>query len=521
LERLADADPVSQADVFARAGGARGAAAPELGLELLYRSLAIYQQLPPNAGHVKALSDIAWILAYNGRHSDAADVVDQAAAVAVRAGLRAENLQLLGARAWYEVTLGKGEIALQRIRALRERVTDQDGPAVDVWLAIVHTSILGSLNRLPEVSKAAALALRTAVERGMEQSFLAAMLRDNVCTALIVLGLVDGAAQLIEPLTQGVPGLSNSLDYEIRALIETLRGNLDDAQQRWAQIEELPATALAFRRDSGIRHAELDLWRGAPRVAFDRAHTLLVQSASAGRLDGQLMILGLRGCADMADAARADRDVEGLTAARRCGDQLNDLYQRVNPNVFEPGPRSWPSAGAEKLTWHAEWSRLGGESTASLWEQTAAAWDAITRPHEAAYARWRQAEALLSKPGGRASAAAVLRTAADQATQHVPLSNAIHNLAGRAHIDVSVHAEPPPTPAEPHREAAQYGLTDRELLVLRLVAAGRSNGEIGAELFISRKTASVHVSNILRKLDVSTRVQAAALAERAGILDEP
>ncbi len=56
--------------------------------------------------------------------------------------------------------------------------------------------------------------------------------------------------------------------------------------------------------------------------------------------------------------------------------------------------------------------------------------------------------------------------------------------------------------------------------MLRLLVAGRSNREIGAELFISRKTASVHVSNILRKLGVSTRVQAAALAERAGILDK-
>ena len=63
-----------------------------------------------------------------------------------------------------------------------------------------------------------------------------------------------------------------------------------------------------------------------------------------------------------------------------------------------------------------------------------------------------------------------------------------------------------------------YRLTDRELLVLQLLVAGRSNGEIGAELFISRKTASVHVSNILRKLGVSNRAQAAALAERAGLV---
>jgi DNA-binding NarL/FixJ family response regulator len=55
-------------------------------------------------------------------------------------------------------------------------------------------------------------------------------------------------------------------------------------------------------------------------------------------------------------------------------------------------------------------------------------------------------------------------------------------------------------------------------LVLRLLVAGYTNGQIGAELFINPKTASVHVSNILRKLGVSTRVQAAALAERAGLL---
>jgi DNA-binding NarL/FixJ family response regulator len=57
----------------------------------------------------------------------------------------------------------------------------------------------------------------------------------------------------------------------------------------------------------------------------------------------------------------------------------------------------------------------------------------------------------------------------------------------------------------------------REVEVLRLVAAGRSNREIAAELFISAKTASVHVSNILAKLNASSRTEAAAIAHRAGI----
>ena len=53
--------------------------------------------------------------------------------------------------------------------------------------------------------------------------------------------------------------------------------------------------------------------------------------------------------------------------------------------------------------------------------------------------------------------------------------------------------------------------------MLRLLAEGKPNAEIGVALFISTKTVSVHVTNILRKLGVSTRVQAATVAERTGL----
>jgi DNA-binding CsgD family transcriptional regulator len=148
-----------------------------------------------------------------------------------------------------------------------------------------------------------------------------------------------------------------------------------------------------------------------------------------------------------------------------------------------------------------------------MWERAASEWDALTRPHRAAYARWRQAEALLAHPAGRTAAVEVLRTAARQAAQHIPLSMAIHDLARRARIDLTITAESPdaqPSTATP----TPFGLTGRELAVLRLLAEGRTNSEIGAKLYISRKTASVHVTNILRKLNVTTRVQAAAVAER-------
>ena len=66
--------------------------------------------------------------------------------------------------------------------------------------------------------------------------------------------------------------------------------------------------------------------------------------------------------------------------------------------------------------------------------------------------------------------------------------------------------------------AAALGLTAREGEVIRLLAIGRSNQEIADELFLTRKTASVHVSNILGKLGVSNRVQAAAVAQRVGLV---
>jgi DNA-binding NarL/FixJ family response regulator len=138
--------------------------------------------------------------------------------------------------------------------------------------------------------------------------------------------------------------------------------------------------------------------------------------------------------------------------------------------------------------------------------------------HRAGYARWRQAEALLTATrGGRAAAATALSTAAGQATEHVPLTTAIQDLARRARIDLSTLTEPV-VAGQATTTAQGFGLTHRELAVLQLLGQGRTNPEIAAALFISPRTAGVHVSNILRKLDATTRVQAATIAERAGLL---
>jgi DNA-binding NarL/FixJ family response regulator len=155
------------------------------------------------------------------------------------------------------------------------------------------------------------------------------------------------------------------------------------------------------------------------------------------------------------------------------------------------------------------------------WAAAAKAWESLGRPYNAGYARWRQAPAQLDAGQPVTAVTAALRAAAASATRHAPLTAQIRGLAERARVPL--RASQPSRVAVPARAGhpAPYGFTARELNVRRLLAASRTNGQVGAELYISPKTASVHVTAILPKLGVSGRVQTAALAERAGISRDP
>jgi DNA-binding NarL/FixJ family response regulator len=135
-------------------------------------------------------------------------------------------------------------------------------------------------------------------------------------------------------------------------------------------------------------------------------------------------------------------------------------------------------------------------------------------------ARWREAEAHLARgdrePAATAAAAA-LETGRRLGAEW--LAGEIEGLArrGRLRLDAPVNPEPPAhaeTPDDP------FGLTPRERQVLTLVAHGATNRDIGHELYMAEKTASVHVSRILAKLGVRSRTQAAAVAHRLGLAEE-
>lgn len=153
--------------------------------------------------------------------------------------------------------------------------------------------------------------------------------------------------------------------------------------------------------------------------------------------------------------------------------------------------------------------------TPTAWHAAVSAWRAMHQPYELASALLGCAEAELAV-GNRPAAQTALREVADLAADlgATPLATTAHRTAGRAGLALTDRA-PEPTTARP----TTFGLTPRELGVLRLVAQGLSNRQIAAELFISGNTAGVHVSRILAKLGVASRTEAAAAAHTHHLLD--
>jgi DNA-binding CsgD family transcriptional regulator len=232
------------------------------------------------------------------------------------------------------------------------------------------------------------------------------------------------------------------------------------------------------------------------------------------RYAAPLYALGTRVEADRAELARARH--RGAPAPD--DGTATTLLERLGQAAASPAAAGLPELAAWHATAVAERTRQQRPSDPAAWAAAVAGWERLGQPYRAAYACYRQAEALLAS-GDRQTAAEVLGHAAEITGRlgARPLDTEIRALARRARLDLAPHAAataPEPGASTP---AEQLGLTPREAEVLALVAAGRSNRQIAQALFISPKTASVHVSNILAKLGVAGRVEAAAIAHRLGL----
>jgi DNA-binding NarL/FixJ family response regulator len=217
--------------------------------------------------------------------------------------------------------------------------------------------------------------------------------------------------------------------------------------------------------------------------------------------------LGLSVEGDRAERARANGDEAAESDARTTGAALLERCRRAEEQARSVGRQMGPEAIAWLARAEAEWTRLNGTPDPERWRAASDAF-AYGYVYEEARSRWRLAEALLAA-GARneATEAAGAAHAVAARLGAEPLLARIEALARRGRLDI----------AGVTQSEGAAGLTPRELEVLRLVADGRTNQQIADVLFISRKTASVHVSNILSKLDVRTRGEAAAIAHRLGL----
>ncbi|WP_172832227.1 helix-turn-helix transcriptional regulator [Nakamurella panacisegetis] len=273
---------------------------------------------------------------------------------------------------------------------------------------------------------------------------------------------------------------------------------------------------LARLRGTGDHYAELqlDLAEVDQRLLQGRpAEALALARACAAQLveDGwgtEKLLLAARQAAALADLAtgagkgRSEPGADLAEQARALADEMDAVP--LTPASSGPLGRSW------RLRLRAEADRANGADTAGQWLQVRTAAVDAGRVPDQAYAGIHAARLLLSG-GERDRAADLLRVAEAQASQlgAAPMLEQIAELARRGRLDLRPTAAVQPTGSP---------LTARETEVLTLVATGRSNRQVGQELFISDKTASVHLSRVMAKLGAATRTEAVALARQRGLL---
>jgi ATP/maltotriose-dependent transcriptional regulator MalT len=377
------------------------------------------------------------------------------------------------------------------------------------------SDVLLMFGRYEEAVSAADRGMVVARQAGASRS-LGAFMRSNKAEALLRAGRWDEALAAAAPGAE--TGTFAGTLVLIRAELNALAGRRAEAETdlREARKQLRTATAAQWALPLGMVEAELARSRGELDVArevIERALTSCADEAEP-RYRWPLISLGARIEADRSQAARDGGRQTSEDTAMRAAVILATANQMRTPSPADRGHLALV---------RAEHARLERDRELEAWGEAEEACRAMNEPYPLAYSLFRLAEAL-SVLGDRDTAATAAHESLSLARGMgaAPLIADIEALVRRARLRIHdpVAASTGSTPrGDPSSDLLeQFGLTAREREVLALVADGRSNSEIAQELFISRKTASVHVSNILSKLGVQTRVQAAALAHRRGLM---
>ena len=477
----------------------------------------------PTADRARVLAGYAQVLMLGGRYHESLPIAQEAHSIARAAGqrqLEGHAAATLGTDLVYASPKG-AEAGIELVRdalVIADEVHDID----DIGRGYAClSSVLDVVDRVEEGLAAAKEGVERMRELGLSASY-GAFIQMNVVDALISLGRWQEALELTEaaePISRGNGRIFANLQL---ARLYTLRGSFDAAERALdhAASRLAGASEAQFSGPLSVTRMDLALWlrdTEAARAVADVFMPTLEETDDRGALSS-FYSTALRVEADCAERARAARDDTAVAQALSRAEVFGSRLDRLDDKTLAPALRTHIRIGI--LIGRAEATRIAGDPDPVAWSAAVAAADARPATVEAAYARFRQAEAILVGRGSREQAAMLLARARDltPAVDGAPLRVAIDGLAARARLSLGGRPSEMLKPVLPD-DAMAYDLTAREVEVLRLVAAGRTNRQIGEELFISESTAGVHVSRILAKFGVAGRVEAATKAARLGLTD--
>ena len=476
-------------------------------LSAFERAVELVPALPPSRERAEALAALATGLMLAWRFDESLSISEQALALARAVGARMVEVRALRDRGRDLAYVGRADEGLAQLRQALELAEESDDPSALLQAYVSLTDVLTMLGRPGEAARLAQTGLDVVRRYGIDNTVLVA----NSIEALIAIGEWDEADSMSAAALRAITANFPYMLLMLRADLELGRGDFEAAR---AHLEAALAT-LREDRGQGIYDvflAELALWERRWPEADEAVRIGLAHSRSrtAAQLRVWFCAKGLRAQAELAALARARRDPDALHGWL---DRARELIGTAR-SAAATAVAITPNAAGWLALAEAEYERARGVARPEVWLEAAATWDRLERLPLAAYCRWREAEALVAAGAPRTEASVPLRAAYAVATRigARPLAGELELLAQRARLDL---AAPEVAPAEATQDFDEIlGLTRREAEVLTLVARGYTNREIAETLVISVKTASVHVSHILRKLGAPNRREAAAVAHR-------
>ena len=482
------------------------------------RAVELVPAEPPSAARSWVLSRLASALVMAPGSDEPRPLAEEAVSVARAVGAEVEEGRALGVLGVAQLQAGDAAAAVESLRAalaISGRMGRLDEEAIDRSNLSEALHEAGDLHAALEVVVAGVERVHAA---GMHHTYGETTNAIAVDRAFLAGDWALAERLLDEGRARAPRGLPETWLALVAAEFESARGNHATAALALETVDRLATSARVVGwTGPHEQRAHAALWAGRPAEALDHTRAALATLEAAGLAPSSgewrwLTIHGLRAIGELREAApgseRGTLDGEA--------DALLARFDRHAASVTDGRPPT-PHLQADQLQVLADHARATGRDDPGRWAAAAAAWSRLDHRFDEAVARWREAAAALAVGGAAAASARdALRTAHHLACGMGarPLVTAIEELASRGRI--SLDPQEPVSGADPVPHALGT-LTAREREVLALLAAGRSNGEIAERLFISPKTASVHVTNIKDKLGVQNRVEAATLATRLGI----